>query len=83
MLKFLTKVSKFLIKVSFSLTKGAFQQFERRSSVTHTSPAGTALRNSDFVSSLRNFGGRSFCLIRRLKPSVNKNAVLAGLPRYK
>ena len=43
------------------------------------SPAGTALWNGDFVSSLRDFGGRVFSLNRRLKPPVNKVSSLRDL----
>jgi len=36
------------------------------------SPAGTALWRGNIVSSLRDFRAYLFCLIRRLKPTVNK-----------
>jgi len=66
-----------LLTVDFNLrTRGTLY--------ARTSPAGTVLSgfglsysvnqlfNNSFVSSLRDFGGRVFCLFRRLKPPVNK-----------
>ena len=60
------------------LTVG-FNLRTRNTLYAHQSPAGTALWNGDFVSSLRDFGGRVFSLIRRLKPPVNNMSSLRDI----
>ena len=54
-----------LLTVDFNLrTRGALR--------SPRSPAGTTLRRGDIMSSLRDFWGKLFRLLRWLKPPVNK-----------
>jgi len=67
-----SKLSSISVDKSRTLLTVGFNLRTRNTLYAHQSPAGTALWNGDFVSSLRDFGGRVFSLIRRLKPPVNK-----------
>jgi len=61
-----------LLTVDFNLRTGSVPYYLQ-------SPAGTALWRSETVSSLRDFWGKFFRPLRRLKPPVNKVSSLRDL----